>query len=101
MKTVLLADRFGNNIFTRNSVSTFFEELNSLKEKNVILDFSKIKFISRSCADEYLKQIKTSKKDFLVRNLSPEVEEMIKMVKNSYKDLSFVRKLDSKGAIPA
>ena len=81
---MLLSQEFGNNIFTRNTISAFFEEINRMKEAEIILSFKDIKFISRSCADEYLKQKEDSEKNIIERNMSKEVCSMFNAVKNQY-----------------
>jgi len=84
-KRITLTSNFGNNIFTRNSISEFFKKINFLKDAEIILDFESIKFISRSCADEYLKQKNVSKKKIIEANMSKEVCDMFENVKNQYK----------------
>jgi hypothetical protein len=85
-KKILLISEFGDNIFTRSSMSDFFENINFLKDKKITLDFKGIKFISRSCADEYLKQKKFSKKEIVEVNMSKEVCSMFKNVDTQYKN---------------
>ncbi len=88
-RRILLSQEFGSNIFTRNTISAFFEKLNSRKEEEIVLDFSGIKFISRSCADEYLKQKEESNKTIIEKNISKEVCSMFDAVHRQYekKDL--------------
>ena len=89
MKKVLLSNEFGSNIFTRNTISSFFEKINELKDKEIALDFSSIDFISRSCADEYLKRKQDSKKKIVEVNMSKEVCSMFNAVQNQYKKVGF------------
>ncbi len=84
-KEIILADNFGKNIFTRSSIIYFFKMINSLKEEVLTLNFSKIDFISRSCADEYLKQKEKTNKEIIERNISTDVSAMFRNVKNQYK----------------
>ena len=90
MKKVLLSNEFGSNIFTRNTISSFFEKINSINNKEIELDFSSIDFISRSCADEYLKRKQVSKKKIVEANMSKEVCSMFNAVQNQYKKAGFV-----------
>ncbi len=85
-KEIILSDNFGKNIFTRSSIIHFFKVINSLNEKRLILNFAKVDFISRSCADEYLKQKERANKQIIERNISLEVSAMFKNVKNQYKN---------------
>ena len=83
-RTILLSQDFSSNIFTRNTISAFFEEVNKMKEAEIILDFKGVEFISRSCADEYLKQKEKSDKAIIEKNMSNEVCSMFNAVKNQY-----------------
>jgi len=85
MKKVLLSEEFGSNIFTRSTISSFFEKINKSKDKEIVLDFSSIDFISRSCADEYIKRKQDSKKKIVEANMSKEVCSMFNAVQNQYK----------------
>ncbi len=106
VKKVLLSERFGDNIFTRNTISAFFEEINKMKEAKIELDFSGVEFISRSCADEYLKRKQDSKKKILEVNMSKEICSMFNAVQNQYKKAGFMSSFkicnnQNKGLIPA
>lgn len=80
-----ILDRLDENIFTRSTISELFKEINSLNSNELTLDFDSIKFISRSCADEYIKQKEKSAKKILEVNMSEEVFNMFKNVENQYK----------------
>jgi len=83
-KRISLFEVFGNNIVTRNSMSSFFEDIDSMKNTEIALDFNKVTFISRSCADEYLKQRKANKKKIVEVNISENVCEMFRLVNRQY-----------------
>ena len=83
-RKILLSQEFGNNLFTRKTISAFFEKINSQKEAEIVLDFKGVDFISRSCADEYLKQKEKSNKEVVERNMSKEVCSMFNAVQNQY-----------------
>lgn len=88
-KQILLLSEFGNNIFTRNTISAFFEKISKLKEKEIVFDFSGVEFISRSCADEYLKKKQVSTKKVVEANMSKEVCSMFNAVQAQYKKAGF------------
>lgn len=79
-----LSQIFGNNIFTRRTISNLFEKLNQMKDKKLELDFSGIDFISRSCADEYIKQKKSTEKKIVEVNMQDDVCSMFNVIKNQY-----------------
>ena len=85
---LLVSDNFGNKIFTRNTISLFFEKLRKIKQEKIVLDFKGIDFISRSCADEYLKlKEKLKTKTLIEKNMSNEICSMFEVVENQYKNL--------------
>ena len=93
-KRVLLSEQFGINIFTRNSISTFFDILENVKENEIELDFANVKFISRSCADEYIKQKEKSKKKIIEVNMSKNICNMFKIVKKQYENAGITISFD-------
>jgi hypothetical protein len=103
-KKILLSERFGDNIFTRNTISAFFDEVNKMKEAEIEFDFSNVKFISRSCADEYLKRKQNSKKKLIEVNMPKEICLMFNAVKNQYEKAGITISFDicnTRGLIPA
>jgi len=93
-RKISLSHEFGENIFTRNTISAFFEKLSKEKEAEIILDFKDIKFVSRSCADEYLKQKEKIRKKIVEANMSKEVCSMFNAVKIQYKKAGIEISLD-------
>lgn len=91
MKTVILSlnKEFGDNIFTRHIMSSFFNSINELKEDKYVIDFKDIKFISRSCVDEYLKSKEKSNKILIERNMSKDIKLMFKLVEKQLKNVNF------------
>ena len=84
-KEIFMAEYFGKNIFTRNSISSFFDQTNSTSDQEITLNFSNVEFISRSCADEYLKQKAKTRKKIIELEVSQEVYLMFKSVEDQYK----------------
>ena len=67
----------------RESADRLFQVLNSSKENKIIVDFSKIEFISRSFTDEYLNEKQKTKKSITEKNLKTNVKKMFMVVKDS------------------
>ncbi len=82
---IFLEDFFDTQIITRKAMEEFFENVSQTTEKEIILDFKKIEFISRSCADEYLKKRSDTKKKIREMNMSEEVKKMIALAYLQYK----------------
>ena len=85
-KVFFLADSFDNQIVTRNSMKLFLDKLSRAFSKEIVLDFKDISFISRSCADEYIKwKVITSKNKITEVNMNDDVRMMFKLVSLQYK----------------
>ncbi len=90
IKKILLNKEFGENILTRNSIASFFnEKINNLKDDEITIDFKNIIFISRSSAAEYLKLRENSNKNLLEKNMSNEVKSMFNLVEKQFRNANF------------
>jgi anti-anti-sigma regulatory factor len=77
-------------MITRNSLADLFERhVENNKDNNVILDFKGIKFISRSCAAEYIKLRERSSKEVSEVNMFKDVEKMFKVILNQLLDNNY------------
>lgn len=86
MKSILIKEFFENSyVATREAITFFFENINSLEDKEILLDFSGINFISRSCADEYIKRKLNSKKILYEINFSSNVSKMFSLAAFQHK----------------
>lgn len=80
-KKILLSDYFNKMIITRNAVADFFSLLSRFKEEEIVLDFKEIEFMSRSCADEYIKRKLNLHKQVIIEiNMSPNILAMFLLV---------------------
>jgi urease alpha subunit len=57
-----------------------FSLVNTLKNQKIIFDFNRIKFISRACADEYIKQKRLSKKMITEINQTEDIKKLFAAV---------------------
>jgi hypothetical protein len=90
IRKIILVKEFGENISTRNSIASFFgNKINILKEKEIIIDFKGIKFISRSSAAEYLKLRENCSKELIEKNMSDEIKSMFKLVEAQFRNANF------------
>jgi len=80
MKKIILSKEIGTNVVTRTSLDTLFSKLKKYKSKEIVVDFSKITFISRSGADEYIKLKKSIRKNIKEVNQSEEVKSMFAVI---------------------
>ncbi|MCK4552628.1 hypothetical protein KAT80_00295 [Candidatus Pacearchaeota archaeon] len=94
-KIKLLSADFGNKIFTRSIISNFFDKLKNFKEKEIVLDFKDIDFVSRSCADEYLKLKEKTSKKLVEENMSDAVCSMFKLVETQHKNSGITYSINS------
>jgi hypothetical protein len=85
VQRIFLSDFFHNQIVTRQAMTEFFDYVSRTPEKVITLDFSKINFISRSCADEYIKRKLNSKKTIYEEKISQEVKRMFDIASLQFK----------------
>ena len=78
-KVIFLNEFFDRQIVTRRAMSNFFDSISQTYEKEIVLDFKNIDFVSRSCADEYLKRKLNSKKEIKEINMSSNVRAMLSL----------------------
>lgn len=89
MERIVLYKEFGENIITRNSMRSFFKKVNSIKDKDIVIDFKNINFISRSCAAEYIKQREETNKNLIEENMSKEIKSMFAVIVKQLKSINF------------
>ncbi|MDO8648021.1 MAG: DUF4325 domain-containing protein [Candidatus Diapherotrites archaeon] len=80
-----IAKIISENLALRDLVSNFFDDLEKMKEKQITIDFKKVKSISRSFAQEYLTRKNTSKKDINEANVPENVEKMFEIINETEK----------------
>jgi hypothetical protein len=83
MARINLHEDVGNNLITRNVIEKVFSKVNHTKDDSIIMDFKGVEFVSRSSADEYLRQKELSAKKISEENLSVNVKKMLEFVQNS------------------
>lgn len=77
---ILIKERVSVDLALRNSADDLFEYLESLPEKEIIIDFVGVKSISRSFAHEYFTKKNQSKKSIIEINVPENVKKMFRVV---------------------
>ena len=80
MKKIQLVRELGSNVVTRHSLDRLFSKIRKYKSKELLVDFNKVDFVSRSGADEYLKLKNSTNKVITEANMSDEVRDMFEVV---------------------
>ncbi len=78
-----IANSISDLLATRQIITSLFETVNSLSPNQLILDFAKVKFISRSGADQLLKEIEKTNKEIKLLNMNEVVSKMFDAVKKT------------------
>ncbi len=68
---------------TRQPIIDFFSNLNLNTNEGFIFDFDKVKFISRSAADQLYKELEKLKVPFQVINQNENIIKMLEVVKKT------------------
>lgn len=82
---ILVKDIASENLVFRDTVQDLFAIVKKSKKKQVILDFSAVKSISRSFAHEYVNQMKQHQIRIKEVNISRDVKKMFDSVKKAQK----------------
>lgn len=80
-----IAKIISENLALRDLAAGFFDNLEKTKEKQITIDFKKVKSISRSFAQEYLTRKNSSKKDINEANVPENVEKMFEIINETGK----------------
>jgi len=85
-KKIEIAEVLSPRLGFRDSAKDFFHMINQLPADTVEIDFTDVKFMSRSFAHEYIQEKKKSRKIILESNVSENVYAMFQAVKKSIRD---------------
>ena len=80
------------NLSLRYNANLLFDSIDKSKEQEIVLDFSKITFMSRSFAQQYLMRKKQSPKQIVEKNVPEVVAKMFMVVKKQKSESVFKAK---------
>jgi len=72
-------------LVTRNNIKSLFELINNINDFEIVLDFKNVSFMSRSCADEYIKLKNNSNKNIKEENVNKDVDTILNLVEKQQK----------------
>jgi len=84
-KTVRLADAIYEDLALRDSAIRLFEDIEDSPETEVVIDFSGIRSMSRSFADEYLTRRLRTAKTIREENVPANIQQMLDVVSHRSK----------------
>lgn len=77
---VMIKEQISVDLALRDSVDIFFDYLDSIPQKEIVVDFNSVKSISRSFAHEYITRKNHSKKSITETNVPDNVKKMFYVV---------------------
>lgn len=80
MKTISVSKVVSIDLAMRESADRFFNQVESLPEEDVTIDFKDVKSISRSFAHQYVQRLKHSSKSITETNVPDNVRKMFRIV---------------------
>jgi len=75
-----IGDHLSEDLTTRNGASRFFELIGSSRADMVVINFEKVRSITRSFADEYVKCKRASSATICEENVPINVRKMLEIV---------------------
>ena len=82
-KIIKIKDKIAEMLATRQTIIQLFNDILNYQEKNIILDFEKVEFISRSASDQLYKELKKHEKRIKMINASENVKKMMEIVEKT------------------
>jgi len=94
---LMIKEQISVDLALRDSADTFFDYVESIPQREIVIDFNHVKSISRSFAHEYLTRKNHSKKNVTEINVPDNVKKMFYVVEQpAEKTLIFdLRKIKS------
>lgn len=80
---IKLVNQISKNLIFRDTADKLFDDINDINEPEIIIDFNKIKSITRSFAHQYLINKRKSKKNIIVINISPNIKNMFELIEKT------------------
>ncbi|MCE7698250.1 MAG: hypothetical protein K8E24_005240 [Methanobacterium paludis] len=87
---IMIKEIVNSNLGMRSSAKEFFKGLNQSHEKEILINFENVKFMSRSFAQEYVQQKKRTDKVIKEKNIPENVVRMLDVVRKSSKPKNIV-----------
>jgi len=89
-KTIFISEEVSNDLALRDIADALFEDIESLPESEVVIDFSGVTTITRSFAHQYSLRKKSSKKDISEVNMPTNIRKMFDIVENKYEKTKLI-----------
>jgi hypothetical protein len=83
MVNISIKNLISKDLSLRDTAQAFFRDLQKQNDKNIMVDFTDVRSISRSFAHEYLLQKENSPKKIDEINMSEHIQRMFDIVKNA------------------
>ncbi len=89
-KIIMINEKVSKDLALRNIADALFDDIESLSERKVVIDFSGTSTITRSFAHQYSLRKKASKKDISEINMPTNIRKMFDIVENKYEKTKLI-----------
>jgi len=89
-KIIMISERVSNDLALRDIADALFDDIESLKESEIVIDFSEVTSITRSFAHQYSLRKKSSKKNISEINMPTNIRKMFDIVENKYEKTKLI-----------
>ncbi|MBZ2167038.1 hypothetical protein [Methanobacterium spitsbergense] len=80
---IMISEKINPNLTIRGGAKIFFDYIKNIPGDDILINFEGSEFISRSFAQEYLKQKRLINKNIKQVNVPENINSMFKIVENS------------------
>ena len=89
-KIIRISEKVSKDLALRDIADALFDDIESLTESAVVIDFSEVTSIARSFAHQYSLRKKSSKKDISEINMPINIRKMFDIVENKYEKTKLI-----------
>ena len=89
-KIIIISEKVSKDLALRDIADALFDDIESLTESAVVIDFSEVTSIARSVAHQYSLRKKSSKKAISEINMPINIRKMFDIVENKYEKTKLI-----------
>lgn len=83
-ETVVIKDKLNSSLEMNSAAVEFLEDVDKIKDNDILIDFTGIVFVSRSFAQSYFTKKNKLNKNITEINISKEVKPLMEMIQKKF-----------------
>ena len=83
-ETVVIKDKINSSLEMNSAAVEFLDDVDKLKDNDILIDFTGVVFVSRSFAQSYYTKKNKINKNITEINISEDVKPLMKMIQKKF-----------------